>query len=60
MIKLLYDKYIYEHSNKVSDNYKIVRSIGKGAFGTVYLTYDNDGSYYASKVEITKRIFKIN
>jgi len=39
-------------SKKVGDNYKIVRSIGKGAFGTVYLTHANDGNYYASKVEL--------
>lgn len=41
-------------SSKVGDSYKIIRSIGKGAFGTVYLTYGNDGNYYASKVELRK------
>jgi serine/threonine protein kinase len=39
-------------SKKIGDNYKIIKSIGKGAFGTVYLTYANDGNYYASKVEL--------
>jgi len=39
-------------SEKVWDNYKIIRSIGKGAFGTVYLTYAENGTYYASKVEL--------
>lgn len=39
-------------SKKIGDNYKIIRSIGKGAFGTVYLTHANDGNYYASKVEL--------
>ena len=41
-------------SKKLGDNFKIIKSIGKGAFGTVYLTYANDGNYYASKVESRK------
>lgn len=42
-------------TSKVSDNYKIIRLIGKGAFGSVYLTHGiDDGNYYASKVEIKK------
>ena len=35
----------------IGDNYKIVRLIGKGAFGSVYLTHDKNKNYYASKVE---------
>jgi serine/threonine protein kinase len=45
---------IYMSSKKVGDNYKIIRSLGKGAFGTVYLTHANDDNYYASKVELRK------
>lgn len=41
-------------SSKISDNYQIIKSIGQGAFGTVYLTRSADGNYYASKVEQRK------
>jgi serine/threonine protein kinase len=41
-------------TNIAGDNYQIIKSIGKGAFGTVYLTRTPDGNYYASKVEKRK------
>lgn len=45
--------------SKISDNYQIIKTIGKGAFGTVYLTRSADGSYYASKVEQSKDCSRI-
>ena len=41
-------------SGKIGDNYIIVKLIGKGAFGSVYLTQDKKKNYYASKVESRK------
>lgn len=35
----------------LKDNYNVIKCIGKGSFGTVYLTQDKQGNYYASKVE---------
>jgi len=40
-----------DKQDKLIDKYMIVRMIGKGAFGSVYLTYDKHKNYYASKVE---------
>src|SRR5579872_4278491 len=34
------------------DNYKMIRSIGKGSFGEVYLVADKEGALYACKTEI--------
>ena len=42
-------------SKVLMDKYKIIKLIGKGAFGLVYLTEDNEGNNYASKVEIIKK-----
>lgn len=35
----------------LKDNYNVIKCIGKGSFGTVYLTQDKHGNNYASKVE---------
>jgi serine/threonine protein kinase len=35
----------------LKDNYTIIKCIGKGSFGTVYLTNDKSGNKFASKVE---------
>ena len=35
----------------LKDNYNVIKCIGKGSFGTVYLTQDKNGCKYASKVE---------
>lgn len=39
-------------SKKVGDNFSIIKMIGKGSFGSVFLTRAKDGNYYASKVEL--------
>lgn len=38
-------------SGKLSDSFRIIKLIGQGSFGSVYLTYDNDNNKFASKVE---------
>jgi serine/threonine protein kinase len=36
---------------KLSDNFRIIKLIGQGSFGSVYLTHDKNNNKYASKVE---------
>lgn len=47
-------------NNCVGDNYRLIREIGKGSFGVVYLVKDKEGNEFACKTEIkgTKNILK--
>jgi casein kinase 1 len=46
-------------NSKVNDNYKIYKLIGKGSFGSVYMTYDKDKNIYAAKVETKNNTEKL-
>lgn len=41
--------------SKLNDCFRILKMIGKGSFGSVYLTQDNNSKYYASKIEERKK-----
>ena len=47
-----------DDNSKISDRFHIIKPIGKGSFGTVYLTHADD-KYYASKVESRKDSCKL-
>lgn len=40
-----------EHKISVGNNYRLIKKIGKGSFGEVYLVSDKEGNQYACKAE---------
>jgi len=48
-----------DKKNILSDNYIIIKKIGSGSFGEVYLAEHKDGGYVAAKVEDRKKLPRI-
>lgn len=51
ILNIFYVNQYYNFMEVLKDSYNIIKCIGKGTFGTVYLTEDKNGNKYASKVE---------
>jgi len=51
-------EYKYEH-NKLLNNYMIIKQIGSGSFGEVYLAQHKSGGYVAVKIEDRKKAQRV-